>query len=476
MAGDNGEAARGMTEFFFFTILTVGLVVAMWFGLRTYIMLGSFYASFYFFGLYEYLPWLMTSAEMKEIMVARRAIPTLNHTQYGLSSLMMLTEYHGYVWRWVVIPWLLWWGWKTRKSVVRFKYKREINDVYKLIDIQAQHFPASAIIKGKNLLATHPYVGPWATFTLPLDFSLDNQLLWTSKRSVTALDPVDERTMMPIPAFTPEQKIQPFPLKRKMLPSHEYVVLHIDKTNDTFAKQLGTVWQGHDKLPPLERALYAVFCAQACGEQGKAWKMIEQLAFTFREGIKDKQGRLTTPHYADTKGVDELLKEYASRPAVKEIQQQHAHMINVMVATLKAARKKGRLMHANFLWLKPVNRTLWYALCGQGGQSPYWEAAGPWAHAEIEALMGRKITVPLVASAVEALRELMSREHWIDPGEYSEAAQQRQVAEANAMLDAEQDRAKANKGRGNGSLLGGGNNNYRQAQKKPQPRKEDDEP
>lgn len=469
---DNGDSAKGMTELFFFLILTVGLLVGLWFVFRSPVMLASFYASFYSFGVYEHLPWLMTSGEMNNIMVARKAIPTLNHTQYGLSSLMMLFEYHGYVWRWVVVPSLLWWGWKTRNGIVRFKFKREINDVYKLIDIQAKHFPASAIIKDKNLLARHPYEGAWATFALPLDFALDHQLLWTSKQALGAEDAVDERTMMPIPSFTLEQKVQPFPIKRKMLPSHQYVGLHIDMANDVFAKQLGPAWTGHDKLPPLERALYAVFCTQIAGELGKAWEMIEQLAFSFKEGTRDKQGRLITPHHADTKGTDELLKAYADKPAIKQILLLHTHQINVMVATLTAARKKGRLMHANFLWLKPVNRTLWYALCGQGGQSPYWEAAGAWAHAEIEVLMGRKITVPMVAGAVEALRQLMSLEHWIDPGEYSEAAQQRQVNEANALIDAERERSKAgNSGRPN--LLGG--NNYRQAPKK-QARKEDEEP
>ncbi|MBA1280419.1 hypothetical protein [Stutzerimonas stutzeri] len=469
---DNGEASRGMMEFVFFGFLTVGLAVGMWFALRSPIMWVSFFSSYHVFGVYEHLPWLMSKEEFNNIVVARKAIPTLNPTQYGLSSLTMLFEYHGYVWRWIVIPMLLLWGWKTRKGVVRFKFKREISDVYKLIDIQAQHFPASAIIKGKNLLSRHPYEGPWATYTLPLDFALDNQLLWTSKQAIDANDAIDERTMMPIPPFTLNEKLQPFPIKRKKLPSHQYVGLHIDRANDVFAKQLGPAWKGHDGVPPLERALYAAFCTQAAGEQGKAWKLIEQLAFSFKEGTRDKQGRLLTPHYADIKGVDQLLAAYGNTPFIKQIHQLHAHQINVMVATLKAARKKGRLMHSNFLWLKPVNRTLWYALCGQGGQSPYWEAAGPWAHAEVETLMGRKITVPLVAGAVEALRELMSREHWIDPGEFSEAAQQRQVAEANALIDAERERSKA--GQGSRQNMFGGNN-YRQPPKKTT-RKEDEEP
>jgi intracellular multiplication protein IcmP len=469
---DHGESGKGLNEFVFFGILGVGLIFGLWFALRTPIMWISFYCSYYTFMVYEHLSWLMTSTELSNIIAARKAIPKLNPTQYGISSLMMLFEYHGYVWRWIVVPGLLWWGWRTKQGVVRFKFRREISDVYKLIDIQARHFPASAIIRGKNLLATHPYVGPWATYMLPVDFAVEHQLLWTSKQSVTEEDRVDERKMMPIPPFTPDQKLMPFPQKRRLLPSHRYVLLHLDRANETFAKQLGPQWKGHDHLPPLERALFAAFCAQANGAQDKAWKMIEQLAFSFKEGVRDKSGQLVTPHHANTDGADELIKQYASTPVIQNIIMLHAHTINVMTAALKAARKKGRMMHSNFLWLKPVNRELWYALCGQGGQSAYWEAAGAWAHAEIEELMGKKIVVPMVAGAVEALRELMSREHWIDPAEFSEAAQQRLVAEANALLDAERERSKANQ---RPAGMFGAGQPYRQPTPK-KTRKEDDEP
>ncbi|MDU4254425.1 hypothetical protein [Pseudomonas sp.] len=472
MAAENGESYKGINEFFFFGILTVGLIVGLWFALRVPIMWVSFYCSYYLFTAYEHLPWLMTNTELANITTARHAIPKLNPHQYGLASLMMLFEYHGYVMRWIVVPGLLWIGWKTRKGVVRFRYRRVISDVYKLIEIQAPHFPASAIIKGKNLLATHAYVGPWATYALPVDFALDNHLLWTSKQTVTEEDQVDERSMVPLPPFEPKQKLLPFPLKRKLLPSHRYVLMHLDRANDTFAKQLGPQWTGYANLPPLERALFAAFCAQANGAQETCWKMIEQLAFTFKEGQLDKSGKLITPHYAKTDGTDELLEKYADTPVIKAIIERHAHTINIMTATLKACRGKGRLMHSNFLWLKPTNRTLWYALCGQGGQSAYWEAAGPWAHGEVEELLGKRIVVPMVAGAVEALRELMSKEHWIDPGQFSEAAQQRLVAEANAKLDAEAERQRAQQKPG--GLFGGGQQQYRPPQ--PKTRKEDDEP
>lgn len=466
------EKPDGFKEFIFFALIVIVLVVGMWFALRKPLMWLSFYSSYYAFRFYEFFPLVMSTAEYQALVTARKAIPSLNPTQFGLSALYQLFEYHGYFWRWIVVPVLLWWGWRTKKSVVRFRFNREIKDVYDLIEIQAKHFPASAIIRGKNLLATHPYVGPWATYALPLDFTLDNRLLWVSKEAVTSERKVDETSMVPIPALTPTQKLQPFPVKRKMLPSHRYVLFNVDRANTAFSNQLGPLWNGAQALPPLERALYAAFCAQACGDQGAAWTMVAQLGFSFREGERDKQGKLLTPHHANTNGTDELLAKFGNQPAIRQIHELHAHAINVITATLALCRKKGRLTHANFLWLKPVNRTLWYALCGQGGQSAYWEAAGPWAHALIEELMGKRVTVPMVAGAVDALRDTMSREHWIDPEEYSEEAQQRLVRAANQELEDGIERTK----KGGNPMLGGLGGFQQPAHAAKKRKKEDDEP
>jgi len=413
-----------------------GLIFGLWFLLKTPILFVCFYASYYIFRVYEYLPWLMTDTEFNTLRGAIAAIPAIKPPEHGFKSLIMLAEIHGYILRWFAIPFMLWIGWRTKKGIVRFRYRRHIRNVYDLIEIQAKHFPASAIIRGKNILSMHPYKGPWATYTLPLDFALDNQILWASRERVSDDDKLNKSAMFPIPAFTPDQKLLHFREKREMLPSYRYVIFDYEQANAVFAKQLGELWRGHAKLPPLEKALYAAFCAQACGDQGVAWKMVEQLAFSFKEGKRDANGKLITPHHANIKGTDELLEKYANRPAIVDIQNRHAHIVNVMFSTLALARRKGRLTHANFLWLKPVNRTLWYALCGQGGQVPFYEAAGPWAHLLVEEHAGRKLNRPMVAGAVHALKDTMSREHWIDPCEYSEEHQRKLVAEANELLKA----------------------------------------
>ncbi|MDH4602482.1 MULTISPECIES: secretion/conjugation apparatus DotM-related subunit [Pseudomonas syringae group] len=439
----NGNNRDTGSEQIFIFVLTVTLIWTTWYLIRVPLMWFSFYTSFYCFKIYEHLPLILTATELNNIVTARKAIASIRPADHGIKSLITLFEYHGYVWRAIVIPMLLWWGWTTKRGIVRFNYKREIRNVYELIEIQAKHFPASAIIRGKNLLKTHPYEGPWATYALPLDFALDHMILWTSKSMVRLDTRVNEETMIPIPSFTSAEKLRPFPVKRKMLPSHRYVCFHVDRANALFSSQMGPLFTGPKALPPLERALYAALCAQAAGKSGECWKMIEQLGFSFQEGQRDASGKLSSPHYANVKGTDELLAKYENHPSVTAVIARHAHVINVMTALLHAARGKGRLMHANFLWLKPVNRGLWYALCGEGGQCPYWEASGPWAHAQIEELMGSKIVVPMVAGAVNELREVMSREHWIDPGKYSEESQKQLVAAANAQLSEELEKTKS---------------------------------
>ena len=196
---NKGPGGYEASEAFFFPIIALLLVVGLWFLLKTPLLYICFYSSYYMFGFYQHLTWLMTQSEINTLINAKAAIPSVKPPEQGLSALIMLMEIHGYILRLLAVPFMLWVGFRSKRHVVRFKYRRDIKSVYDLIDIQAKHFPASAIIKGKNLLATHPYKGPWATYTLPLDFALDNQLLWTSTKRVTGADTLDENKMAPIP-------------------------------------------------------------------------------------------------------------------------------------------------------------------------------------------------------------------------------------------------------------------------------------
>lgn len=103
------------------------------------------------------------------------------------------------------------------------------------------------------------------------------------------------------------------------------------------------------------------------------------------------------------KGVDELCKKHEGSPAIQKIVQSHAYILTVMASLLIAARDDGVQASADFLWLKTRDRRLWYMLNTVGRQTPFVEIAGPFAHWLAERELGRKLVVPMVDEATNAL-------------------------------------------------------------------------
>lgn len=435
--GDNSSSELIWVGMWIFVFLALSF--GLWWLLRPHVMWFSFYTSYYVFKhVYVHLSILMTDREYALVLNSIKNIPRLSPSHYGIEALYKLFEVHGFVMRWPVSIGMIYLGWAVKKSVVRFKYRREIKNVYDLIDIQAEHFPASKIIQGKNLLRMHLYEGPWRTYAIPVDFALDHLLLWTHKGTNTSIldpmSPVNEKEMIPIPPFTKDQKLQEFSWKRKALPHYRYTALNLARANKVFADQLGPIWKGAEHLPPMERGLYAAFCAQAAGEAADAMKLINQMAFSWVEAKYDDKWNPVTPHHLDTTGMDELIAKYESHPDIQRVIQTHAHVYNVLYGVLDLARSNGRLFHSNFGWLRPVNTILFFHLCSHGGQCSYWENAGIWAHYQIEEQQGKRLIKPRVFGAVYDFYNILSKEHWIDPGEYSEDSQRREVEEANKLL------------------------------------------
>ena len=90
--------------------------------------------------------------------------------------------------------------------------------------------------------------------------------------------------------------------------------------------------------------------------------------------------------------------------------------LTVMASMLEAAREDGVQASADFLWLKPLDRRLWYTLNTVGRQTPFIEVAGIFAHWVAEKEAGRKLFVPMVEEATNAL-ELALKEVVYKPDE-----------------------------------------------------------
>ena len=83
------------------------------------------------------------------------------------------------------------------------------------------------------------------------------------------------------------------------------------------------------------------------------------------------------------------------------------------MALLYRARRKGVLANAQFLWLRPMDRPLWYALCQCGGRTAMMEGAAAWAHYMMEEQAGHTLDSPHVASAVSSLRDALNAQGWL---------------------------------------------------------------
>lgn len=116
------------------------------------------------------------------------------------------------------------------------------------------------------------------------------------------------------------------------------------------------------------------------------------------------------------KFVDDMIRR---RPAASEWLDEfrrgigrfakHAHRSTRLIAALAGARRHAVVPCSEFLWLKAVDRTAWYALNNLGRTSFHVEGLGPIAHWLAESDAERSIIQPDMSSAAKAVREKSDR-------------------------------------------------------------------
>lgn len=242
---------------------------------------------------------------------------------------------------------------------------RHTYNMKNLAKLEKNNWPQIAPVVGLDLLKTNVDVGPWAMAMSPMQFAKRYRL-------------IDE--------IRPERREG---MSRKDWDKVD-IVLKRGEANKVFALQLGPVWKGVDKLPPYTKALFAAFAARINADSKSAQNLFAQLSASATTKL-------------NTQGVDELLKKYINTAQVKQIIETHAYVYTVMASMLETAREDGVQASADFLWLKPVERKLWYTLNTVGRQTPFAEVAGIFAHWVAEKEAGLKLLVPVVDEASKAL-------------------------------------------------------------------------
>ncbi|TAL59947.1 MAG: phosphoesterase [Legionella sp.] len=303
---------------------------------------------------------------------------TVDPKSIDWDNLVMLTTNVGDYLRYPVVVVLVILGLILYTSNITLKFRRSHN--MKTLRAQEQfNWPAIMPIIKEDLVSQDINTGPWAMALTPMEFARKHNLL---RKDDALLD-------NPMPNMEMTAGIRRGDAKR------------------VFTMQLGPYWDGFDKLTPPAAALAAVFIARIHRDRDNANLILHTLDKGFIAGKLN---------YSIAKPI---LKKYENTEIVQEIVQKHAYMLTVLASLLEAARDDGVVPSSEFLWLKPVDRRLWYMLNCIGRQTPYSEVAGPFAHWRAEKEMGRGSLVPMIDEAIKAL-EIAVKEIKLTPRQMAE--------------------------------------------------------
>lgn len=286
--------------------------------------------------------------------------------QVEFSQLLEVSRAVGTYLRYPIIAILILLALITYFSHINLQFKKMYN-MKSLTEAERKNWPQISPVIKLDLVKQDIDKGPWAMGLTPMQFAKKYQLLQEEK-TISAAMTMASRVGTQITVQIRREAAYPI-----------------------FASQLGEYWQGFERLSPSTQALFAVFAARADRNREGALKLLFQIAES------------TTTGRLNFSGVNALWEKHKNNKAVNRILHSHAYVLTVMASMLELARKDGVLASADFLWLKPSDRLLWFMLNSVGRQTVYSEVAGPFAHWNLERAMGRRLLAPRVEEAVNGL-------------------------------------------------------------------------
>ncbi|MBQ3060200.1 MAG: hypothetical protein IJD16_07825 [Desulfovibrio sp.] len=259
--------------------------------------------------------------------------------------------------------------------------------------------------RGKYLLSPESYdSGLWRVARTPLQFALEHELL---------LAPSGK-------PFLPEQALV------NGIASEDQEAwgsgqLDEGKALAVLQKQLGPVFSGFVNLSVCRQAAASAFIAYAGGNKKECLAILDALSCSYTE----EKGVASCPVLEDAAFVKRLHSTWQKHQDIireKAMVRHAAYELPWFMALLTRARKKGVLATSQFIWMRPLDRPLWYALNQCGGRAAWAEGFAPWAHYMAEEKAGTALREATLEQAVSSLRKSLDEQGWLeDTGQAAEA-------------------------------------------------------
>lgn len=323
-------------------------------------------------------------------------------------------------------------------------YIRNFN-MRRLLYQQARVFPEVRPVCGLDTYLMdrkNMFSGPWRAGDTPIRLALRHKLLLDGDGSV-----VDIPDNVEIRDNPEEDGILNIDPRLDYRIAREAWTLDKKKTKEVFEEQLGMclIEDGKYKLgkilnmPKQHKCLLAAFILIRYVGRKAGYKLLEQLNNSFWSGSPSvKKDPNFNAKDLDDKWVDDILKSYVfgfdlpedcpfpppkgGIKMVQAIQKQivkHAWSNTILTHFLdNVARQRGIVVTAEFIWLRPIDRTLWYSLNNAGRNNPknatvFSEAAGVMSHYMIEQALDEPLMQPDVDEAVKGFEDALYKEGWI---------------------------------------------------------------
>ncbi|WP_119343489.1 type IVB secretion system coupling complex protein DotM/IcmP [Facilibium subflavum] len=166
------------------------------------------------------------------------------------------------------------------------------------------------------------------------------------------------------------------------------------KAHTVMVDQLGELWPGLEKLAVHQQIIFAILSAFALYAREEAESVLYEISRKIKEDRK-----------IDFNQYRYLIEKYAKDQKIMTLIAGNAYTYTVFTSLLIHARKTGIVTTSTFLWLKYIDRRLWYVLNNVGRQSVFCEAAAVRAHWLVERDVNRAIKTPMIDEAIVGLKD-----------------------------------------------------------------------
>ena len=268
-----------------------------------------------------------------------------NYLKYPLSGLILLA-----------VGWLRFGG-----SIRQFQH---IYTTKTFRSLEKKNWPQITPVVNLDLVSQKIGEGPWAMALSPMDYCKNNNLIDVEHKNGVAV--------------------------ARLRYGEAYRIL---------AMQLGSRWKGVDFLPIYLKALFAIFAARISEDKKGAEKLLDQISSSVTTIDVKKM---------NFRGVEELLRKHSNSQKVAKIVARHGYVTTLFASLLVGAREIGVLASSEFIWLKPLDRRMWYMLNSVGRPTSVAEICGAFAHWLAEKRLGMPLNAPMVEEAIKGLEIALS--------------------------------------------------------------------